>query len=190
MRRRIYGGCKLLDVLPSWTSVDVCLRPSLLLSTSSYLLQAYSDMMARTEKPLAMLEAALDAARDRPRASASIAVAASVGAVIVFFTTSKKVCATLRYVRAHTVYGYTKFEDDKVSEPWCINSTILPAAFVLHSENLVASGYRYFRDTKHYRHAATRAACCRPSVMGRTTNPYLALHTCSTTPSRCSKRTT
>lgn len=50
-------------------------------------------MMARAEKPLAMLEAALDAARDRPRASASIAAVASVGAILVLFTASKKVCA-------------------------------------------------------------------------------------------------
>lgn len=48
------------------------------------------DKMARAEKPMAMLEAALGAARDRPRVSASIAAAAvSVGVIVVLFSFKK-----------------------------------------------------------------------------------------------------
>eukprot|EP00904_Undaria_pinnatifida_P010566 jgi/Undpi1/663/HiC_scaffold_10.g04127.m1 len=45
--------------------------------------------MGRAEKPMAMLEAALDAAKDRPRASASIAAAVSVVGVLVLFSAKK-----------------------------------------------------------------------------------------------------
>lgn len=45
--------------------------------------------MGRTEKPMVMLEAALDAAKDRPRASASIAAAVGVVGVFVLFSSKK-----------------------------------------------------------------------------------------------------
>lgn len=45
--------------------------------------------MGRADKPMAMLEAALDAAKDRPRASASIAAAVSVVGVFVLFSSKK-----------------------------------------------------------------------------------------------------
>lgn len=45
--------------------------------------------MGRNEKPMAMLEAALDTAKDRPRASASIAAAVGVVGVFVLFSSKK-----------------------------------------------------------------------------------------------------
>lgn len=48
--------------------------------------------MARTDKPFAMVEAAMDAARDKPRVSVSVAAAAVVGVgAIVALILSKKV---------------------------------------------------------------------------------------------------
>ena len=45
--------------------------------------------MGRAEKPMAMLEAALDAAKDRPRASASIVAAVGVVGVFILFSSKK-----------------------------------------------------------------------------------------------------
>lgn len=51
--------------------------------------RAGDGKMERVEKPMAMLEAALDAARDRPRASASIAAVVGVGAILVLMSSKK-----------------------------------------------------------------------------------------------------